>query len=107
VPGKSKADVPMLHQNNLANGPNLTARELEILEYIAQGLSTKEVAQVIDIAARTIDRHIENIRLKLRAKNRTHMVTCAVMEGLLQVENERTGVANKKENPQTDDPIDI
>ncbi|MEH6702552.1 response regulator transcription factor [Parasphingorhabdus sp.] len=79
----------MLQQENLTNGPNLTARETEILEYIAQGLSTKEVAQLIDIAARTIDRHVENIRLKLRAKNRTHMVACAVMEGLLQVENDK------------------
>ncbi|MEP2101294.1 MAG: helix-turn-helix transcriptional regulator [Parasphingorhabdus sp.] len=70
----------------MASGPVLTLREHEILEFIAQGLSTKEVAQHIDIAPRTVDRHVENVRLKLRAKNRTHMVACAVMEGLLQVD---------------------
>ncbi|GAA0486667.1 hypothetical protein GCM10009096_31840 [Parasphingorhabdus litoris] len=76
----------MLQQKSLASGPVLTLREHEILEFIAQGLSTKEVAQRIDIAPRTVDRHVENVRLKLRAKNRTHMVACAVMEGLLQVD---------------------
>lgn len=76
----------MLQQKSLTNGPVLTLREHEILEFIAQGLSTKEVAQHIDIAPRTVDRHVENVRLKLRAKNRTHMVACAVMEGLLQVD---------------------
>lgn len=75
----------MLQQKSLTSGPVLTLREHEILEFIAQGLSTKEVAQHIDIAPRTVDRHVENVRLKLRAKNRTHMVACAVMEGLLQV----------------------
>jgi DNA-binding CsgD family transcriptional regulator len=77
----------MLQQKSLTNGPVLTLREHEILEFIAQGLSTKEVAQLIDIAPRTVDRHVENVRLKLRAKNRTHMVACAVMEGLLQVDS--------------------
>ncbi|HEY9090879.1 helix-turn-helix transcriptional regulator [Parasphingorhabdus sp.] len=75
----------MLQRKSLANDPVLTLREHEILEYIALGLSTKEVAQHINIAPRTVDRHVENVRLKLRAKNRTHMVVCAVMEGLLQV----------------------
>ncbi|QTD55232.1 helix-turn-helix domain-containing protein [Parasphingorhabdus cellanae] len=81
----------MLQQESLTNGPVLTLREHEILEFIAQGLSTKEVAQHIDIAPRTVDRHVENVRLKLRAKNRTHMVACAVMEGLLRVDNEDHG----------------
>ena len=75
----------MLHHSSLTAEPVLTDREQEILEYIAQGFSTKEAAKMIDIAPRTVDRHVENIRLKLRAKNRTHMVTCAAMAGLLQV----------------------
>jgi DNA-binding CsgD family transcriptional regulator len=73
----------MLTQKILTNGPVLTPREREILELVAQGLSTKQVAQNVDIAPRTVDRHVENIRLKLRAKNRSHMVACALMEGLL------------------------
>ena len=76
----------MLQHGNFSNGPVLTVRESEILEYVAQGLSTKEIALLVGIAPRTVDRHIENVRLKLRAKNRTHMIACAVMEGLLDVD---------------------
>ena len=86
----------MLSQDSFANEPVLTNRELEILEHIAHGLSTKEAAKHLDIAPRTVDRHIENIRLKLRAKNRSNMIACAVMYGILRVgkndlpETERT-----------------
>jgi LuxR family transcriptional regulator, transcriptional regulator of spore coat protein len=68
--------------------PLLTAREQQVLELIANGLSAKEVAQEIDIAPRTVERHIENVRLKIRARNRTHMVTLAMELGLLQMEHE-------------------
>jgi LuxR family transcriptional regulator, transcriptional regulator of spore coat protein len=69
--------------------PLLTAREHQVLERVAQGLSAKEVAQEIDIAPRTVERHIENVRLKIRARNRTHMVTLAVELGLLVLEPEQ------------------
>ncbi len=69
-----------------SNGvPLLTAREQQVLEFIAGGLSAKEVAQAIDIAPRTVERHIENVRLKIRARNRTHMVTLAMELGLLNI----------------------
>jgi DNA-binding CsgD family transcriptional regulator len=68
--------------------PLLTAREHQVLELIAQGLSAKEAAQAIDIAPRTVERHIENVRLKIRARNRTHMVILAVELGLLQFDSE-------------------
>jgi len=86
---KHKAHTKMLHHESFENAAVLTAREHEILEYIAQGLSTKEVAQQVGIAPRTVDKHVENIRLKLRAKNRTHMIACAVIEGFLEVEEGR------------------
>jgi len=55
----------------------LTHREIQILELVAQGYSAKEVAQVIHVAPRTVESHIDTIRLKLRARNRTHMVAIA------------------------------
>ncbi|MEP2101299.1 MAG: helix-turn-helix transcriptional regulator [Parasphingorhabdus sp.] len=69
----------------LINDPILTNREIEILEYVTLGLSAKEVARHVDISPRTVDRHVESARLKLRARNRTHMVACAVKAGLLKV----------------------
>lgn len=64
-------------------GVCLTARELEVLEFVADGLSAKEIALRIDIGARTVERHIDNARLKMRARNRAHLVTCAIARGLL------------------------
>lgn len=73
----------MLDLDPVSGIPVLTAREQQILELVAQGLSAKEVAQEIEIAPRTVERHIENVRLKTRARNRTHMVTLALEAGIL------------------------
>lgn len=75
----------MLQPLALTNDPVLTRREVEILEYVTLGLSAKEVARQVAISPRTVERHVENVRLKLRAKNRTHMVACAVRAGLLTI----------------------
>lgn len=63
--------------------PALTSRELQILELVAIGKSAKEVAQVCDIAPRTVECHIDTMRLKLQARNRTHMVAIAIASNLL------------------------
>jgi LuxR family transcriptional regulator, transcriptional regulator of spore coat protein len=76
----------VLRTKNLNKEPRLTSREAEILELCAQGLSTEEVAQQLVIAPRTVARHVENIRLKLRARNKPHMVVCAVIAGLLDID---------------------
>lgn len=73
----------MLHSRGFEAG--LTPRELEVLELVANGYSAKEAASVLDIAPRTIERHIENVRLKVRARNRAHMVTQAIILGALNV----------------------
>ncbi len=61
----------------------LTPRELQILKLIAQGYSAKETAQEISIAPRTVEGHISTMRLKLRARNRAHMVSNAIAAGAL------------------------
>ena len=63
--------------------PPLTIRELAILERVALGFSAKEVAQNFQIAPRTVESHLDTIRLKLRARNRTHMVAIAIRLALL------------------------
>ena len=66
-------------------GSFLTRREQQILEFVAHGWSAKQVAQRIDIAPRTVERHIENIRMKMNARNTPHMITCAFSSGMLKV----------------------
>lgn len=65
----------------------LTLRETEILQLAALGLTTKEMAQRAEIAPSTVERHIENTRLKMRAKNRVHMISKAIAAGLLTIED--------------------
>ena len=71
--------------------PELTPRELEVLELAANGYSAKEVASLIGIAPRTVERHVENVRLKMNARNRVHMITQAIMRGVLKIEVDAAG----------------
>ena len=68
------------HANDFAN---LTPRELGVLRLIAAGRSAKEVAKILQIAPRTVERHIDHVRLKTRTRNRPHMVAFAIEQGLL------------------------
>ena len=75
-----------VHQNALNVEPHLTFREHQILELVAVGCSAKQIAIEINIAPRTVERHIENVRLKLNARNRAHLITQAMHLGLLVIE---------------------
>lgn len=68
----------------LINLTQLTGRETEVLSLIADGLSAKQVAQELEIAPCTVERHIENVRLKTRTRNRAHLVAYVIREGLLE-----------------------
>jgi DNA-binding CsgD family transcriptional regulator len=63
----------------------LTGREREVLQLVALGRSAKEAAILLSIAPCTIERHIENVRLKTRTRNRAHMIAHVIREGLLPV----------------------
>jgi len=64
---------------------HLTPRELEVLKLVAEGSSAKEVALELHIAPCTVERHIENARLKTRTRNRAHMIAVAMQGGWLAV----------------------
>ena len=74
----------MLEFNERRDEPGLTQREQQILELVADGLSSKQVAQQIGIAPRTVDRHIENLRHKMGARNKSHLIAKAVAYGTLK-----------------------
>lgn len=61
----------------------LSEREREVLQCIAQGLSSKQCAQQLGIAPRTVERHVENLRNKLHARNKPHLVAKALAGGHL------------------------
>lgn len=72
----------MAHHHLRAN-VELTNREFDVLRLVAFGLSAKKVAIELAIAPCTVERHIENVRLKTRTRNRVHMIAYVIREGLL------------------------
>jgi LuxR family transcriptional regulator, transcriptional regulator of spore coat protein len=62
---------------------HLTVRESQVLHLVARGRSAKEVALELAIAPCTVERHIENVRLKTRTRNRAHMIAVVMRDGWL------------------------
>jgi DNA-binding NarL/FixJ family response regulator len=61
----------------------LTNRETQILNYIAQGNSNKQIAYILDISEQTIKNHVSSILRKLNANDRAHAVALAMRNGWL------------------------
>jgi DNA-binding CsgD family transcriptional regulator len=61
----------------------LTPRETTVLEMIVDGLPAREIAMRLGIAPRTVECHVDQLRLKTRSRNRTHMAAIAVHAGLV------------------------
>jgi DNA-binding CsgD family transcriptional regulator len=68
-----------------AGHTSLTPREREVLAWVAQGKSAEEVAEILHIAKRTVDEHVQTAVRKLGALNRTHAVAIAVQDGIIEV----------------------
>lgn len=64
----------------------ITDRERQVLQLVASGLSAKEAAIELSIAPSTVERHVENVRLKTRTRNRAHMIAHVIIEGLIPME---------------------
>ena len=67
---------------------HLSPREREILRYVAEGHTTKELAAALNIAESTAEWHISNILVKLGAASRAEAVAIGLREGLLEPEEQ-------------------
>ncbi|MBH8558066.1 response regulator [Hymenobacter negativus] len=65
------------------SGADLTARELEVLKLIAEGLTNGEIADKLFTSKRTIETHRQNIIAKTQAKNTAALIKLAVSRGLI------------------------
>lgn len=63
----------------------LTEREIEILYNICKGYSNAEIADLLFISKRTVDKHRENLLLKTNARNTAGLVIFAVKNGLFEI----------------------
>ncbi len=63
----------------------LTAREIEVLQMIGQGLGNKETAQRLFLSEKTVKNHLMNIFRKLDVSGRTQAVIYAIKNKIVQV----------------------
>lgn len=67
-----------LDQARLRERFGLTAREAEVLLWIARGKSNRDIALILDLSPRTVNKHLEPIFQKLAVENRTSAATLAL-----------------------------
>lgn len=67
----------------IAERPQLTARELEILTFVAQGHTSKEISALLSISTRTVEHHRANLMEKLGINDVAGLTRYAVRQGLV------------------------
>jgi regulator of cell morphogenesis and NO signaling len=63
----------------------LSAREVEVIKHVAQGLSNKEIADVMCLSAHTIMSHRKNISRKLDIHSTAGLTIYAVVNGIVEL----------------------
>lgn len=64
----------------------LTSRECEILELIAQGKTNAEIATILNLSSKTVSNYISNVLLKLHATDRAKLMLMALEAGMGQAD---------------------
>jgi DNA-binding NarL/FixJ family response regulator len=62
----------------------LTRRELQVVKLIAEARTNEQIAQVLTISQRTVERHRENIMGKLGMRDRVELTRYAIRRGLIE-----------------------
>ncbi|HET8768321.1 MAG TPA: response regulator transcription factor [Pedococcus sp.] len=64
---------------------DLTSRELEVLQALADGLSTQEVASTLFLSRRTVQGHVQSILTKLQVRSKLEAVLYGLRHGLVRL----------------------
>ncbi|MBI1189554.1 MAG: response regulator [Tepidisphaera sp.] len=62
----------------------LTAREFEVLRYIAKGMSKKEIAATMHLSVKTVENHASSVMSRLEIHDRVELARFAIREGLVE-----------------------
>lgn len=84
-PAAAKHATALAMRASAANEP-LTARQREILQLIAEGSSTKDIAQRLDLSVRTVETHRAQIMDRLNIHDIAGLVRYAIRTGLVRVD---------------------
>jgi DNA-binding NarL/FixJ family response regulator len=75
--------MPTIEGSEISPLEPLTAREFEVLQLLAEGISNKELAQRLEVSEHTVKFHVNSIFRKLGAQSRTQAVVRASRLGLI------------------------
>ena len=89
---EESVDVPSMGKDMKSIAGPLTYRETQILNYIANGHTNKQIAYILRISEQTIKNHVSAILRKLHANDRAHAVALAMRDGWLSAERRHEGV---------------
>jgi DNA-binding NarL/FixJ family response regulator len=70
------------HAQSLSPVQQLTDREVEVLQFLGDGLTTRQIATRLGLSPKTIDRYRDNIKHKLQLKNATELIRYATQWAL-------------------------
>ncbi|MDD5095366.1 MAG: response regulator transcription factor [Dehalococcoidia bacterium] len=86
-------------QSDLTTYETLTMREREILHLVANGMTSAEIAQRLQVASHTVDLHRSSMMRKLGLKNQIQLVRYAILRGITPTA-ESGGQASSKESTE-------
>jgi DNA-binding NarL/FixJ family response regulator len=75
---------PRVSEAQTTRMATLSPREVEVLRYVARGLATKEIAQVMHLSPKTVDNHRTKLMEKLGIHDRVELTRFAIREGLTE-----------------------
>lgn len=76
-------DPAVLSQMVSSVDVQMTRREMEALNYLAEGMTSPEIGRILEISNHTVDWYMNGIQEKLKAKNRHHTVALSFRLGLI------------------------
>lgn len=82
-------DQDTLREFSFNDDTELTAREIEVLHLISDGLTNSDIAASLSISPHTVTRHRANLMKKLNAHNRVELVNIASGRGLITIQRPR------------------
>lgn len=76
-------------------GIDLTEREREVLNLVAEGLTTREMAEKLHLSTRTIQYHRARVMEKMGASNVTELIRYALKAGLIRLQDQASGLPDR------------
>jgi DNA-binding NarL/FixJ family response regulator len=82
----------LLSQRATQRTRSLSARERQITQLLAEGLTGEEVAERLVLSSETVKTHIRNAMAKLEARNRVHAIAIALRSGVISLDGDRVAL---------------